>query len=130
MKRKEDISNAQVGLFFAINNTIYGYGQEIKEYSDKLQVIDYDWGHFEYFDFLVDVFKELKLSHYDDYGQFPRGRIIFKRLENKFYIYCDQCILNNINLKKQIISEFNLKNQNYEFLWDDHYTCPVCENDF
>ena len=130
MKRKTNIGDAQVGLFFAIKNKIYGYGQEIKEYDENMKVIDYDLGHFEYFDFLVNVFGELNLSHLDDYGQFPRGRIIFKRDESKFYIYCDQCILKNAKLKTLILNEFNLKEQDYVFLWDDHYTCPNCETFF
>ncbi|MDD4832878.1 MAG: MBL fold metallo-hydrolase [Clostridia bacterium] len=61
-----------------------------------------------------------------DFATFPRGRIIYKINQNKFFLYADKCIKTDKII--EIIKLFNLENENYEIKTDEHYMCDKCVN--
>ena len=104
--------DSYVGPFFYINNKIYGYKERMDTFSPLLRYIDASISHFDYFSsLLLD----------DDYGHYPRGRVIYSNIDRMFYIYIDKS-LNKENIKKMIIEEYHLEDRPHIFKYDSHYS--------
>ena len=78
-----------------------------------LRFFDSSVSHLTYFD---------SLGREGDYGNYPRGRVLFDNYRRRFYVYLDKS-LNNEKIRKRIIEEFNLYNYRYRtyFKEDEHY---------
>ena len=78
----------------------------------------------------INGFKDSGLSHFfewekmgfdvDEYDKFPRGRIAYDVLNDRFLIYMAKKIIKNKNYTQWILNFFNIKRE-YEFIYDDHY---------
>lgn len=103
-----------VGPFFYIN-------KKLRSHSVPLSDSDYD-GRFyndpiSHFDF----FNTLGIN--GDYGNYPRGRVIFDGLSNKFIVYVDKS-LKTPEIKQQIKETYKLYENLVKvvFRFDSHYT--------
>ena len=77
------------------------------------------------------------LSHYNiwmekyyqeykvDFDYYPRGRIVYRKIDNTFLIYYDRCM--ELQLDK-IIDKF--QNVRYELNYDEHYQCHTCNKGY
>ncbi len=119
----------EVGIFFVINGRVLGWGDPVRELHSYNGFYDSPLTHMEYFDELVDVFPELKLSHLDDYALFPRGRVIYNENTGRFKVFADRCILKDEHLKALVLEEFSLPKDKTDWEWDEHYTCKDCDKD-
>lgn len=101
-----------VGSFFYINSKIYGLFTPVQEFDYDLRFYDSSISHFDYFN---------SLGIEGDYGNYPRGRVIFDNYQQKFVVYIDR-VLDKQEIKELIIKTFNLDKDTTVFRKDSHYT--------
>jgi len=78
----------------------------------------------------INGFKDSGLSHFfewekmgfdiDEYDKFPRGRIVYDVLNDRFLIYAAKEIIKNEKYKELILNNFKIY-KNYRFIYDEHY---------
>ena len=106
----KDYSNSFVGPFFYINTKLYFHQKKVMDFDYNLRFFDDETTHFEFFDTLgID----------GDYGNYPRGRVIYDNFYKKFIIYMDES-LNKI--KPLILSTYQLDKERTVFRKDITYT--------
>ena len=102
-----------VGPFFIFGKEIKGLRTDLAEGNIKDDFIDSPVSHFDYLDFLgID----------DDYGHYPRGRVIYNNNTNEFYLYIDKDYENNKEILDSVKKRFNLYDYNTVVKADEQYT--------
>ena len=101
-----------VGPFFYINNTIISSARMMCDYDKKTRFYDSPVSHFDFF---------LTLGIEGDYGNYPRGRVIYDSKAKRFIVYADKTLLKE-DTKKLILEAFLLFNEDVLFKRDCHYT--------
>lgn len=120
-----DESGPSVGSFFWIDGKLASYPEEVRDLKfEQGTWVNSNLLHMQLLDMIRRKYPEIK----DDYAYYPRGRVIFNKDQNKYYIYLDKCI-KKPNIEKMILSRFNLRYQDYVILEEEHYTCPGCDPD-
>ncbi len=104
--------NSFVGPFFYINKKLYSYTDKMINFNGNLRFFDSPMSHFKYFDSLLIE---------GDYGNFPRGRVIFDNFHKKFIVYMDKDLFTD-NIKSLIIHAYGLEKEQTKFKRDSHYT--------
>jgi hypothetical protein len=61
-----------------------------------------------------------------EYEEYPRGRVIFDKSEDRYVILADHCILRSKDLIRKISSSMNLTGTSTETSPDLHYRCSRC----
>ena len=101
-----------VGPFFYINGAIKAAKTDVIKGNINDDFINGPISHFDYFQTLgID----------DDYGHYPRGRVIYNNKTNEFIIYLDKSLINKKEVIEQIMYLYRLKNQNTLVKTDEHY---------
>ena len=108
------MNDSFVGPFFFIDNKIIALKVDISKGERIGNFINHPKSHFEFF-------KDIMNDPRDDYGHYPRGRVVYDCMTNQFIIYIDKC-LNNKKTKELILSEFKLEKRKCVFRNDSHYT--------
>ncbi len=104
--------DTSVGPFFYIDKEIYVCKESLASFNGDLRFFDSSTSHMEFFDTLaIDA----------DYGNFPRGRVIFDNYHKMFIVYMDKVLMNDA-IKSLIISSFRLDKRRTVFRRDSHYT--------
>lgn len=106
------MGNKFVGPFFYINNQVVALKVEVEKGEKIGDFINHPKSHMEFFN---------EINPLDDYGHYPRGRVIYDTKTKRFYIYIDRC-LNNAKIKEEILKTFNLEKGECVFKRDSHYT--------
>lgn len=115
----------EVGIFYVIDGTVYAQSDQIRDLKASQGNYDSDGSHYEFWKSMRFLMPEM----YDiDYDYYPRGRIVYKSEEDKFYIYLDKCITDEE--RDSIIDEFNLPRSKVKFEYDEHYQCHECNPDY
>jgi hypothetical protein len=68
-----------------------------------------------------------------EYTDFPRGRVLFDSMEEVFLVYSSRAIVNSPEVRKMILTEFNLPLAATKFEADYHYENvipPMLDEDF
>ncbi len=102
-----------VGPFFITGKKIKALKTNIVEGNINEPFINSPVSHFDFFQFLG--FK-------GDYGNYPRGRVIYNNNTNEFYLYIDSMYINNEEVIDQVMLTFNLCSYNTIVKTDEHYT--------
>ncbi len=103
---------ASVGPFFFIDGKIFSHHSFLEKFHKNLWFFDDDISHLEFFD---------SLNIEGDYGNYPRGRVIFDNFLKRFVIYLDKDLMKE-EIKNKIIKEYCLTSQKTIFRKDSHYT--------
>ena len=61
-----------------------------------------------------------------EYEEPPRGRVLFDRRRDRFFLLADRCILKSIDVPQRIMATMHLPDLNTETGADEHYRCFVC----
>ena len=101
-----------IGPFFYINKRLYAYAHTFADDRSKSKFFNAPISHAEYFD---------SLGIEGDYGNYPRGRVIYDNLHKKFLVYLDKDLMTE-DIKKKIMSAYCLVERNTAFKTDEHYT--------
>ena len=107
--------NKCVGPFFLISGKIYSLKISILEGEQTGDFVNHPKSHF-------DFFKEIPHGPYDDYENYPRGRVVYNKIKNVFYIYADKIITSNEQVIDCIKKDYNLENERVIVRRDSHYT--------
>ena len=102
-----------VGPFFYIDNEIKAFKTDVSEGNIQDDFINGPISHFDYF-------KSLGID--DDYGHYPRGRVIYNNKTNEYYLYIDKSLSKNKEIIDSVMNEFNLYKLNVVIKTDSHYT--------
>lgn len=104
-----------VGPFFLVSGKLYALRISVLEGEVTGDFVNHPKSHF-------DFFKEIPHGPYDDYGNYPRGRVVFNKAKNIFYIYADKTIISDESVIKQIKKNYNLEKERVVVRRDSHYT--------
>lgn len=104
--------NSFVGPFFYIDKKLYTYKDSMKEHNPNKRFFDADISHLSYFK---------KLGIDGDYGNYPRGRVIFDNFHKRFVVFLDKDLLKD-DIKAEIIKAYDLEERQTMFKRDIHYT--------
>lgn len=104
--------NAFVGPFFFVGGRIRAFKDQMTSFSGNLRFFDSFMSHFGFFETLgID----------GDYGNYPRGRVLFDNFHKRFIVYLDKDLMND-PAEKTIMEEYNLEKYKTIFRRDAHYT--------
>ena len=111
---KNNTEDTYVGPFFYANNRVYAYTAATDNFDADLRFFDSPMSHFEYF-------KMLDL--YGDYGNYPRGRVIYNNFKRRFFVYLDKDLMTE-EIENQIRKAYCLGDSEYKVVFksDNHYT--------
>ena len=104
-----------VGPFFLVSGKLYALRISVLEGEVTGDFVNHPKSHF-------DFFKEIPHGPYDDYGNYPRGRVVFNKVKNVFYIYADKVIANNESTINEVKKSYNLEDERVVVRRDSHYT--------
>ena len=113
------MSKNQVCLFFYVRGEFLIHGCALEEAENYGDFLVYPQSHFEIWD----------QYYYDKYGVdfdfFPRGRVAYSRMENKFWVYSDHCIEECV---RQLID--TCYDRDVVWSYDEHYQCYLCNQNY
>lgn len=107
----------QIGPFFYIHGKLIYNACPLSEGREQAGKLDNPYGHEQLYD---SSFKD------GDYIDYPRGRVIWDKINSHAIIYIDPCIQNQTVLDKKA-GVFEL--EGYAVASDDHYHCKNCVGD-
>ena len=109
------MTNKYVGPFFFIEGKLIISSVDVSNGEIIGDFINHPESHLQFFN-------RFNNNCYDDYGHYPRGRVLYNKKINTFYIYADKIITNNKVIIEEIKKEYNLTNERVVIRKDDHYT--------
>lgn len=128
--RLNETQNGEVGIFFMVGDRLFSYGDPVRDADSDGSFVNSDMLHIDYWEELKDFFPELRKLE-GDYGDWPRGRVLYNIYNDQYIIYLDACYINDSAMKQKILRDFNIRGkdaQNAVFLTDrSHYTCANCD---
>ena len=108
-----------VGLFFFVNGKFLIHKCSLNKAEEYGDFIVYPNSHYEIWD------KYYFENYGVDFDYFPRGRVVYRKKDDTYIIYYDNCIGDKIKRIKEIYSG---KNTLLEL--DEHYQCHMCNEDY
>ena len=108
------MSNKFVGPFFYMNSKVVALKIDIDEGEKTGDFINHPKSHF-------DFFNEIKIDPLDDYGHYPRGRVVYNSKTRQFYVYVDRTIIHKKEVIKELLKIYNLDKDNVIIKRDLHY---------
>ena len=113
--------NSKVGVFWGYQGKIIAGTTQFKNADDDGYFVNSPYSHVEYWKVVRKRCPELNEYEYED---IPRGRVLFSKEDEVFYIYMDKKLCNE-SYKRQVLMEFAISQYNKEkiqFKTDLHYT--------
>ena len=105
-------NQAYVGPFFYIDNIVHGHLEHVNEFEQDLRFFDSHKSHLDYFEtLLID----------GDYGNYPRGRVVFDNYNKAFIVYLDKSLMTE-EIENSIKFTYCLLKERVVFKSDSHYT--------
>ena len=113
----------EVGIFWVFNGKLIYDGLPWTQAEGYADFRNYAASHEEHW----TVLQRHDIVPRDvEYDEPPRGRIVYRSKERKFYLYADRCILKSKATTDRIISEAKLPRENTVVGSDSHYRCAKC----
>ena len=108
----------QVGLFFYVNGRFLFRGIDLDMAEDYGEYLTYQESHYDIWE------KYYEYRYQVDFDYYPRGRVVYKKTEDTYIIYYDQCIETEIVKMKSLYAGKKIMLE-----LDEHYQCHMC-NEF
>ena len=108
------MSDKFVGPFFYIDGKVVALKIDIDKGEKMGDFINHSKSH-------IDFFNEIKTDPLDDYGHYPRGRVIYNSKTRQFYVYMDRTIIHKKEVIKELLKIYNL-DKGTVIKADNHYT--------
>ena len=100
-----------VGPFFHADGKVISKKLPVDQFEARRRFFDVDTPHME-------LFEGLGLD--GDYGNYPRGRVLYDNFHRRFVVYADTVLLRK-GIKEEIKRHFGLDGQRVVFRKDEHY---------
>lgn len=105
-------NQAYVGPFFFIDNIVHGHLEHVNYFEQDLRFFDSQKSHLDFFDTLfID----------GDYGNYPRGRVVFDNYNRIFIVYLDKSLMTE-EIENSIKYTYCLLKERVVFKSDPQYT--------
>jgi hypothetical protein len=117
------VHSPRVGIFYVIGVDLYIESMPMSEGEDWGDFKTYPSGHMEYWLVLT---KQLNLSSCLSYDFYPRGRVSYAKVQDKYLLYIDRCLVKNRQTVRLIKRELCLLKERVELSTDEHYQCSIC----
>lgn len=115
--RESRLDESKVGAFFMVNGDILSNDIDVRDGDEYGNFVNYS-SHWDLWRAAQKYYPELRKIEYDT---FPRGRVVFDKVNNKYIIYLDPKLNNPIDIEI-ITIQYNLKNGSYIVNdKDEHY---------
>jgi hypothetical protein len=108
----------RVGIFWCYKEQIISASVPLESGVDEGDFVNGPYDHISYWEVVRQTHRELK---YLEYEEVPRGRVLYEKGKKRFRIYMDKCLFNNDH-KKLLLITFCLKETDFDFATDEHYT--------
>ncbi len=103
-----------VGIFFYCENALEMFTLSMEDAEEYGDFRIYPYSHYEIWE------KYLRVKYIKDYDYYSRGRVIYNKKEERFWIYSDKCI------PLCEIEKMGNRLRKYVLLEDEHYVCHKC----
>src|SRR2546427_1894379 len=113
----------QVGIFYVIEGALYLECTPMLEAEDYGDFATHPTGHVEWWPGLVG---RLNIWPPRSYDYYPRGRVTYAKLEGRYRLYLDRCLLKKSHMAQSVVQHMHLPDQAVEIVTDEHYQCAVC----
>ena len=107
----EEPNISLVGPFFYINKKLYTHSVAVKNYKNDERFCNNPISHFDYFN---------SLEIPGDYGNYPRGRVIYDTLRDELIVYMDESIMTD-DIMESVMLAYCLDERKTMFKTDAHY---------
>lgn len=108
----EESNISLVGPFFYIDEKLYIHSVPISLFKKGERFYNDPISHLDFFDTLnID----------GDYGNYPRGRVVYDSLKDKYIVYMDKSIMTE-DIKHSVMLAYCLDESKTVFRRDAHYT--------
>ena len=102
---------SSVGPFFYIDGKVIAHHTFLEKFHKNLWFFDDEISH-------LDLFESFHID--GDYGNYPRGRVIFDNFQKRFVVYLDKDLMKE-DIKSSILKEYCLDIRKTIFKTDSHY---------
>ncbi|MGN0635412.1 MAG: hypothetical protein ACI4I5_04240 [Acutalibacteraceae bacterium] len=102
-------------VFFFVGDTILFHGCRLENGEDNGLFINHPQSHLEIWD------RFYAKTYGVDFDYYPRGRILYRKKDETFLLYCDRCIDSRISALLRIDSHAQ-----FILAHDEHYRCHQC----
>lgn len=109
---------ADVGIFWFYQNQPIIAAVPLTEGADDGLFINGPYDHVDFWDIVQRKYPHLRVY---EYHQIPRGRVLFSKQENKFFVYMDKTLFRP-RFVQTIHKSFHLPPAQTAFMTDVHYT--------
>ena len=118
----------QVGIFFCVEGKLFIDATPLDQAEESVGFVNHSLGHPDYWAHLQ---RTGQVPAEEEYQDCRRGRVVYDRNADRFFVYMDQCLLGRLRILKQIISRMGLPvgGTKLRVRGDSHYRCPVCIGD-
>jgi hypothetical protein len=125
---KAKASSPQVGIFFCFDGKLFIDSTPLQQAEESVGFVNHSLGHEEYW---AQLQRSGQVPEDLEYQDCRRGRVVYDRTADQFFLYLDQCLLDRIRILKQIIFKMGLPvgGTKVQVRDDAHYRCPVCISD-
>lgn len=107
----EEPNISLVGPFFYINKKLYTHSVAVKDFKNDERFCNDPISHFDYFN---------SLGIPGDYGNYPRGRVIYDILRDEYIVYMDKSIMTD-DIMESVMLAYCLEERKTVFKTDAHY---------
>ncbi len=119
-----DMSEPEVGIFFIVGDELFRKSTPL---SEAERSGDDTWIHpGNHRDFWEEIRQENSLLSDVPYDFYPRGRVLFRANDGRFWVYVDRSTHKDRGMIVNILSEFHLPKDKTKIRCDPQYKCDVC----
>ena len=108
----------KVGIFWRYHKQIIDSAILLKDGVDDGFFVNGHYSHVSFWETVRQKYSELRMFEYEE---IPRGRVLFSKEEEMFFVYMDQLLFSQ-NFKQLILEKFELSEAKVKFMRDAHYT--------
>lgn len=110
----------KTGIFWFVDGEMVWDFEDIEHTEDDVY-INYPYSHFEMWD------KLKRKGMVGDFAKYPRGRVIYDNISEKYKIYADTCITEE--QIREVVSLMEIEAYFWKIYEDEHYSCEKCVNE-